>query len=159
VKIVVMSDTHGNYPAAIRALELIPRVDAIVHLGDFCDDAIPVESALERTVIRVAGNCDVGSPLPRELHLRFGDIPVMLCHGDAYGVKRGASHLVEHAVRIGVKIVLFGHTHSPLVLKQNGLLLVNPGALAKTTTTPTFAVVAISNGKAAAEIISLTPHP
>jgi uncharacterized protein len=159
VKIVVISDTHGNYPKAIRAVELVERVDAIVHLGDFCDDVLPVGTAVEQTVIRVPGNCDAGSTLPRELFLRLGDVPVLLCHGDAYGVKRGVACLAEHADRIGARVVLFGHTHSPLVLNQDGLLLVNPGALAKTTAMPTFAVVTLQDGMASAEIISLPEYP
>jgi len=159
VKIVVISDTHGNYPEAIRAVELVERVDAIVHLGDFCDDILPVESAVGQPVIRVPGNCDAGSSLPRELCLRMGDVPVLLCHGDVYGVKRGVARLAEHANRIGAKVVLFGHTHSPLVLNQDGLLLVNPGALAKAAASPTFAVVTLQDGRASAEIISLPAPP
>jgi len=159
VKIVVISDTHGNYPEAIRAVELVERVDAIVHLGDFCDDLLAVRTAVGQTVIRVPGNCDIGSSLPREQYLRIDDVPVLLCHGDAYGVKRGVARLAEHAGRIGARVVLFGHTHSPLVLDKDGLLLVNPGTLAKATAVPTFAVVTLEDGMASAEIISLPESP
>jgi putative phosphoesterase len=159
VKIVVISDTHGNYPAALRAVELIEGVHAIIHLGDCCDDALPLQTALSRTVIRVPGNCDVGSPLPRELLIRLGAIPFLLCHGDAYGVKGGLSRLAEHATWIGAEVVLFGHTHMPLVHNHGRMLFVNPGALQKGNPSPTFALVTLNHGTATARIISLPAAP
>ena len=158
MKIVVISDTHGNYPAALRAVEMITEVDVVIHLGDFCDDALPLQAAFLRSVIRVPGNCDFGSRLPRELSIRFGDVPFMLCHGDAYGVKGGLSRLAEHATRIGAAVVLFGHTHAPLVRYHDGMLFVNPGALQKGNPSPTFALVTLEDQTASARIISL-PAP
>ena len=159
MNIVVISDTHGNYPAMIRAMEMIQEVDAIIHLGDFCDDLLPLEATLSRPFIRVPGNCDIGVRLPRELLLRFGDIPFLLCHGDAYGVKGGVGRLTDHARRIGAQVVLFGHTHTPLIQVSHGLLLVNPGTLEKESPSPTFALITIQDGAATARITPLPPIP
>lgn len=158
MKIVVLSDSHGNYPAALRAVEMIDGAEVIIHLGDFCDDALPLQAALSRTVIRVPGNCDFGASLPRELFIRFGDVPFLLCHGDAYGVKGGLTRLSNHAKRIGAAVVLFGHTHVPLVRPLDGTLFVNPGAIQKGNLSPTFALVTVENGRASARII-LLPAP
>ena len=155
VKIVVLSDTHGNYPAALRAVELTEEVDIVIHLGDFCDDALPLQTALSCTVIRVPGNCDPHARLPHELCIRLGDVLFLLCHGDAHGVKGGLSRLAAHASRLGVKVVLFGHTHAPLTWRHDGILFVNPGTLQKGNPSPTFALVTLENGTAAARIISL----
>lgn len=155
MKIVVLSDTHGNYPDALRAVEMIEAPDVIVHLGDYCDDALPLQAALSRTVIRVPGNCDFGARIPRELFIRFGNVPFLLCHGDAYGVKGGLTRLMDHATRIGAKVVLFGHTHAPLVSNHNGMLFVNPGSIQKGNQSPTFALVTVEDVSAVACIISL----
>lgn len=157
MKIVVLSDTHGNYPDALRAVEMIETPDVIIHLGDFCDDALPLQVALSRTVIRVSGNCDFGARIPRELLIRFGNIPFLLCHGDAHGVKGGLKRLEDHANRIGAKVVLFGHTHAPLVRNHDGMLFVNPGTIQKSNQSLTFALVTVEDGMAVACIISLPP--
>ncbi len=48
------------------------------------------------------------------------------------------------------RVVVFGHTHRPLVCEQNGVVYVNPGALAgdPTGTPGTYAVVTLRGGKA-----------
>ncbi len=158
MKLIVISDTHGNYPAALRAVESIPQVDAVIHLGDFCDDLLPLASALTCKLFRLPGNCDVNSPLPRELFIRFAGVPFLLCHGDAHGVKGGVSRLAEHAHRTGAEVVLFGHTHEPLIQTDKGVLLVNPGALQKGDSSPTFALVTLEEGTVSARIIPL-PDP
>jgi uncharacterized protein len=155
MKLVVISDTHGNYPAALRALESISPADVVIHLGDFCDDALPLQAALECKVIRVPGNCDTTARLPRELFIRFAGVPFLLCHGDAYGVKGGLTRLGAHARRIGAEVVLFGHTHSPLVKSDEGILFVNPGSLQKGENAPTFALVTLAEGTVSAQLIPL----
>jgi putative phosphoesterase len=155
VNIVVISDTHGNYPEAVRAVEMIDEVDVIIHLGDFCDDVLPLQATLSCTVIRVPGNCDISARIPRELLVHLGNVPFLLCHGDAYGVKGGLSRLVNHANRVGAAIVLFGHTHRPLVQTHDGILFVNPGAILKGNPAPTFALITVKDGTASASIISL----
>jgi uncharacterized protein len=158
MKLVVISDTHGNYPAALRAVEMIAEADIVIHLGDCCDDALPLQAALSCPVIRVPGNCDFGSRLPRELFIRFDGVPFLLCHGDAYGVKGGLSRLAVHATRIGAEVVLFGHTHKPLVRNHDGRLFVNPGALQKGNLSPTFALVTLEDQTVSARLITL-PAP
>ncbi len=157
MKLVVISDTHGNYPAALRAVEMIAGADVVIHLGDFCEDTLPLQGALSCKIIRVPGNCDVGARLPRELFLRFGGVPFLLCHGDAYGVKSGTTRLGEHAHRIGAEVVLFGHTHTPLIRSIDGRLFVNPGTLQKGTPSPTFALVTLEEGTVSARLIPLPP--
>jgi len=157
MRLVVISDTHGNYPAALRAVETIPDPDVVIHLGDFCDDVLPVQAALSCTVIRVPGNCDVGARLPRELFLHFAGTPCLICHGDAYGVKGGLSRIAERAVRLGAAVVLFGHTHIPLARTEGGILFVNPGALLKENPAHTFALVTLEEETASARLITLPP--
>ena len=52
-------------------------------------------------------------------------------------------------------VVLFGHTHMPLVTEEDGVLFVNPGSVAlprQADRRRTYAVINVENGKASAHI-------
>ena len=130
MKVLVISDTHGDVNRALSAYALTEPVDVIIHLGDGCADASQLCQALGIPVVNVAGNCDLGANAPRELVWECEGKRILLTHGDRYQVKSGLSRLRQRAEEIGVDAVLFGHTHQALLGKQSGLLLVNPGSLA-----------------------------
>jgi uncharacterized protein len=140
VKVTVVSDTHGNYPAAVRAVSAT-RPDVVIHLGDFCDDALMIESAVGIRVVSVPGNCDPDAVAPRKLTLEIGGVVFLICHGDRFYVKSGLRRLEEAAAAARASIVLFGHTHRPLCERRNGILFVNPGTLAESANELTFAVI------------------
>jgi len=85
MRILVISDTHGNYPLAFKACNLAEPFDALIHLGDGGVDAALLEDALGIKVIHVTGNCDCGSASPRELLWEYEGKKLLLVPGDAYG--------------------------------------------------------------------------
>lgn len=143
MKILVISDTHGNYPLALRAADLAGSIDAVIHLGDGDDDAELLARILDIEVIRVAGNCDSKSSAPRELLWECKGKRLLLAHGDRYGVKAGMSRLEQRGIEIGADAVLFGHTHLATVTALSGILFINPGTLMKSTACTSFAVMEI----------------
>jgi len=155
MKLAIISDTHGNYPLAIRAIEAREGFDHIIHLGDNIDDAWVVEDAIGQEIIKVPGNCDFVSTLPRELTQDFAGKLLFVSHGDRYRVKEGLARLVKKAASTTADIVLFGHTHAPLVEEINNTLFINPGSLAQNCPVPSFAILSIVKGVASAEIITL----
>lgn len=155
--IVVLSDSHGNYPAVIRSVDMVPEAAAVIHLGDFCDDVLPLEAVFSGTVFRVPGNCDLHSRLPREAVLSLEGVTVLICHGDRYSVKGGLERLEAHAARLGAEVVVYGHTHMPLISSHGGILFVNPGSLEYKQLRPTFAVVTLLQQTATARICVLPP--
>jgi len=144
MRVLVISDTHGDVNRAFSAHSLADPVDAIIHLGDGCADASLLCQALGIPVINVAGNCDTGANAPRERVWECEGKRILLTHGDAYQVKSGLAWLRQRAVEIGVDAVLFGHTHKALLEKQPGLLLVNPGTLASYGLHHSYAVLNIT---------------
>jgi putative phosphoesterase len=144
MRILVISDTHGNSPLALKACEMAAPFDALIHLGDGADDATHLGHALEVPVIHVAGNCDIGSASPRELLWECEEKKLLLVHGDAYGVKNGLGRLERRAGEVGADAVLFGHTHRATVTTLSGLLTVNPGTLMSSTQLTTFATLEIT---------------
>lgn len=155
MRILVVSDTHGNYPLAVRAIDRADRVDHIIHLGDVADDAILVEQALDRPVIKVAGNCDLTSTAPKKLCMSFGRKNFLITHGHRYNVKSGLSQLQLEARSAKSHVVLYGHTHLAAIDEREGILFVNPGCLAEACSTKSFALLTITGNGIAAEIIPL----
>lgn len=129
MKVLVISDTHGDVNRAFSAHTLSEPVDIIIHLGDGCADADQLRAALDVPVINIAGNCDPGSNAPRERVWECEGKRILLTHGDAYQVKSGLAKLRQRAEDIGADAVLFGHTHQGVLENHSGLLLVNPGTL------------------------------
>jgi uncharacterized protein len=154
MKLLVISDSHGNYVHALKAHQLAGPVDHIIHLGDGAEDARLMEQVLEVRVHRVAGNCDFDQEIPRELTLEFGDCRVFLTHGNRHLVKSGLGQLIRKGVEVGAQVVLYGHTHQPAVASDQGMLLVNPGAL-KEGFPGSYAIVTVEGAQARAEIFGL----
>jgi uncharacterized protein len=151
MKLLVISDSHGNYPHAFRAHELAGEVDHVIHLGDGCEDARLLEEVLEVPVHRVAGNCDYEPELPKELTLEFEECRVYVTHGNRHMVKSGLGQLIGRGMETKASLVLYGHTHLPSVQSADGMLLVNPGAL-KPGFPMSYAIVTVEGGEVTAEI-------
>lgn len=153
MKIMVISDTHGNYLAPFTCLDDNSGVDLIVHLGDEISDGRMLGSLTRIPVILVPGNCDPEARERRELCDVFGGQKIFMTHGDLYRVKSGLDPLIRKAASEEASIVLFGHTHTPLVQRENGMLLVNPGTLMASCKTKSYALLTIAKNGATAEII------
>ncbi len=140
---MVVSDTHGNENALLRAYETAGKVDLLIHLGDGEGDTGLLTDLYATPVIKVAGNCDFGSTAPRELMINIEGRQLLMTHGDRYYVKSGIERLVNHGASSGADIVLYGHTHNPLAENNGSMLVLNPGALCLHTNRRTFAVVTL----------------
>lgn len=145
MKVLVMSDTHGDVSRAFIALSLVEPVDVVIHLGDGSADAELLREALDVPVISIAGNCDPGSRAPREHLWECEGKRILLTHGDAYQVKSGLGRLQKRAEEVGADAVLFGHTHQSVFENHAVLLLVNPGALSNAAHHRSVAVLNITS--------------
>jgi uncharacterized protein len=154
MRLLVISDSHGNYPHAFKAHQLAGPVDHIIHLGDGAEDARLLAQVLEVPVILVAGNCDPDPRLPQELTLDFGQYRVLLTHGNRQMVKSGLKQLVGKGIEAGAKVVLYGHTHCSAVQTEAGILFVNPGTL-KEGFPGSYAILTLGKTEAHAEIFPL----
>ena len=155
MRMLLVSDTHGNQTALLKAHEAAGSCDAVIHLGDGAQDTQLLEAVDDQIqLFQVAGNCDLGSTAPRELICTFGKVRLLLCHGDRYGVKTGLSRLIERGHAAEVTAVLYGHTHLAQSVEQDGLLLVNPGTLAAPVPFKSYAILEIAE-----DGIRATIHP
>lgn len=152
LRILVVSDTHGDRRQLYRLVEEHPEARYLLHLGDGAADTDDLLLDCAVTVLQVAGNCDFSSSYPVEQEHTFGGVPFFFTHGHRYGVKGGTAHLEAEARRRQAQIALFGHTHQPLVHYTDGLYLLNPGSLRYGGS---YAMVDIESGKAVPHIAQL----
>lgn len=154
MKILLVSDTHGNQQLLLEALEKIPNdIDLVLHLGDGYDDTTLISSLVDAELIGVRGNCDMVSSFPCEAVLSLEGITLCAVHGHEYQVKSGFTQLEKHAEAIGADLVVYGHTHIARFEEVNGIRYLNPGSLWRAVTPPSCAVVEIINGQINAEIL------
>lgn len=155
MKILVVSDTHGNFSPVLQAHSLTEPVDAVIHLGDGVEDANLLHSLIHLDVITVSGNCDHDATAPREMLWICEGKRVLLAHGDAYGVKGGLERLEQRANEVDADIVLFGHSHRATCITSSGILFLNPGTLMRTSTNKTFAILEILDGCIKARLLDI----
>ncbi len=133
-RILVVSDTHIPYRAS-RVPETMLRLidsleyDIVVHAGDLCEESIlEWVKSLGGEVYVVQGNMDY-LPLPETAKFRAGDVDVGVVHGHQVYPRGNLAKLTGIARKLGVKLLISGHTHYPLVSMHGGVLHVNPGSL------------------------------
>jgi putative phosphoesterase len=131
----VVSDTHfPRFGRALpRALERGLRragVTRILHLGDMTDLlAVPLFEAIA-PFDAVAGNNDgaaIVERFGRRKLVQVEDVRIGMIHGDG---RRGTtkSRALEAFADGEADVILFGHSHRPLVAREGRVLLANPGS-------------------------------
>lgn len=130
MRILVLSDSHGNAPGILKAIELQPSAEVILYLGDGERDTLAIARQYpDKKLIQVSGNCDFAPSHSLEKTVVLNGCKIFLCHGHTCHVKSGLDELAHRASAAGCNVALFGHTHQPLVNYRDGLYLMNPGSI------------------------------
>ena len=149
MKILIVSDSHGRCYYLERAYNRVKPIDLLIHLGDLEGDQEYIRAIAECPVEFVSGNNDYFTNIPREKVIDVGKYKVMLTHGHRYGVNAGVDHLKYIASLNKADIVMFGHTHQPLIdLKDDTIWAINPGSITlprQLGRIPTFIVMEIDS--------------
>ncbi len=121
-----------------QAIEL-EHPDYVFHLGDHDRDAEQISAEYPTLpMVWVRGNCDGWSGLlPDEVEINVEDLRFFMVHGHHFGVRDSTAMLVREALKRHDHVVLFGHTHLPLIEDHTGepgtggkpLLVLNPGSI------------------------------
>lgn len=129
MKILVVSDTHGKIQALERVLKKEGHPDLLIHCGDLEGQGDLIKELADCPCYLVGGNCDLFTGLPQEQVLEVEGKRIFVTHGHIYGVDGGLYALMEAGRSRNCQVILFGHTHCPMVDWHNGFLLMNPGSL------------------------------
>ncbi|MDE6699718.1 MAG: metallophosphoesterase [Acetatifactor sp.] len=128
MKVLIVSDTHKKNDTYLNLLKL-HKPDLVIHCGDAEGAEYLLTEAADCPVHIVLGNNDFFSSLPRELELEIGKYKVWVTHGHNYYVSMGNETIKREAVARGMDIVCYGHTHRPVVDRDDDIIAVNPGSL------------------------------
>lgn len=118
----------------------------ILHAGDVGGDEVLDELGLIAPVLAVFGNTDApGNPrLTQAVERTMHGVRLHVNHGHELGVPKPEKLLA----RYDADVIVYGHTHVPLVTRADGRLVVNPGAAgpARFDIRPSVAILEIEGG-------------
>lgn len=128
-RIMIVSDTHRRHINLAEALYQEGRIDMLLHLGDIEGEEDIIQELAACPMIFVPGNNDFFSIHSKEREIEIAGRKVLLTHGHYYYVSLDLQTIREEAVARGMDIVMFGHTHRPVISVEENITLINPGSI------------------------------
>lgn len=120
-RIGLISDTHGLLRP--EALDFLAGSDHILHAGDICGPEVLDRLRDIAPVTAVRGNNDRG-----EWALALQEIEAVDWDGVRILMIHDLGELPRDRLRDGVRVVVSGHSHKPVVQERDGVVFVNPGS-------------------------------
>ena len=131
-RIMIVSDTHRRHGNLAEAIYNEGHLDMLIHLGD-------VEG--EEEVIKSIAGCET-------IFIELGGKKIWLTHGHNYYVSLDLKVIEQEAVARGMDIVMFGHTHRPVIIVEDNITLINPGSISyprQADGIPTYIILEIND--------------
>lgn len=155
MRIGLISDTHGLLRPEV--FDHFADVERILHAGDVGSLDILTELEALAPVTAVYGNTDgfdLRARLPAVAAIEFAGREFVVVHGDQFGTPTPP---VLRAAYPAADIVVFGHTHRPVVDRGGGRIVVNPGAAGprRFNLRPSVGLLTISEKEVSVEIVEL----
>lgn len=126
MRLGIISDTHGLLRAEV--FETFKAVDHILHGGDVGTWEILIELQTLAPVTAVYGNTDgpeLRGKLTQVAQIELDGFEIVVTHGDQFGHPTPAK---LHDAFPRAEIIVFGHTHKPLLeLVDRTVTVINPG--------------------------------
>ena len=117
-RVGLISDTHGLLRP--EALAYLRGSDHIVHAGDIGKPEILEALRALAPVTAVRGNNDRGGwarAVPGTANVQIDGVAIHVLHD-----------VKELRLQPGVRVIVSGHSHKPMVEERDGVLYVNPGS-------------------------------
>lgn len=155
MRLGLISDTHGLLRAEV--FDVFEGVDHILHAGDIEDEDILDALATIAPVTAVWGNVDgwdLRRRVPEVAEVELDGVRAVVFHGMQLGspTPEKAAAAYPHA-----GLVVFGHSHRPVVQQVGSVLAVNPGSAGprRFRDPVTVAVAEIEDGRVTATLVEL----
>ena len=150
----LIADTHGL--VRTEALHALAGVDLILHAGDVGGPDVIAALQNIAAVQAVSGNTDpIAHGLPDAIDIELQGVRIHVSHGHELG-----SPTPERlAARYESDVIVYGHTHRPLVQQVGTTLVINPGAAGprRFDLRPSVAMLTLPERKV--RLIELEPGP
>lgn len=147
MRIGIISDTHGSITAWEKVVSSVFRnVELIIHAGDVLYhgprnplpegyDPQKLAAAINASGVPIVisrGNCDaevdqllVAWPLQSPYaFVQIESLRFLVNHGH----QLMPEEMEAQALRYGVQLFVFGHSHIPVITRKNNIILLNPGS-------------------------------
>lgn len=126
MRLGVISDTHGLLRPEV--FDVFAGVDHILHAGDIGPPELLTELEALAPVTAVYGNTDgwdVRARVPQVAQVELDGFRIVVTHGDQFGSPTPEK---LHAAFPAAEILVFGHTHRPLLTVVDVVVTaMNPG--------------------------------
>ncbi|MBM7624904.1 phosphodiesterase [Sporohalobacter salinus] len=161
MKLGIVSDTHGSLLAWRKAVDYLEDTDMILHAGDLlyhgARNPLPSGYDTEELVnelndfsgnfLAVKGNVDslvddwvLPYPLSEYSVVIDNERKIVIYHGYQHESKE---ERIEFANQFGADILIYGHTHKPLLERKEEVILLNPGSVALPKQKPARSTIAL----------------
>jgi uncharacterized protein len=157
----VVADTHTSPTRTGRSLEPVieffrrMKVGLILHAGDAGHASVLQSLEQVAPTVAVRGNADpldLIETLPDRVWIEAGSRTVLLLHGHHGKTALKAARAVAAP---DIDLVVFGHSHKPLIERKGRTILFNPGSPTERRWNPHFGVglVRVSDAEVEPELI------
>ncbi|RWZ54733.1 metallophosphoesterase [Halobacillus fulvus] len=143
MKIIVLSDTHMPKKGTIlpeRFVRELNQTDLIIHAGDWQTLEVYEQLKSYAPVKGVSGNVD-----EEEVRKRFPEKEILEVNGKRIGIVHGhgekkttEKRVVEAFEGEQLDLIIFGHSHLPLLRFVKKTMLFNPGSLMDKRRLPSY---------------------
>lgn len=140
MKYIFVSDIHGSVDGVKKIVEIYKKEQAnkIIILGDTAssmnsDDNKKIAEILndmKNNVEVIRGNCDT-ILFEDMLDFEMYDTDILYVNGQYITITHGHHYNAEKFSENCCNIFMQGHTHIPMLQKQNGIIFANPGSITR----------------------------
>ncbi|HEX8242046.1 MAG TPA: metallophosphoesterase family protein [Longimicrobium sp.] len=157
MRLGLISDTHGLLRAQV--FEVFAGVDHILHAGDVGPAELLDELAAIAPVTAVWGNVDgwdVRNRVKEVAELELAGVRIVVIHGMQLGSPTPEKVAAAHP---DAGLVVFGHSHRPVIRQVGATLAVNPGSAGRQRFRDpvSVALADLTDGKVTARLVDLDP--
>ena len=133
------SDNHGDKMILDKIKTKYPHCDAYLHAGDS-----EMMLSKQSDWLSVIGNCDFDYDLPRYRMIEINGIKILLTHSHLFYSKQD---MYDLAKQTQCHVVIYGHTHRPMVEQYDDIYMINPGSCAhnRDGSLPCFMILSFDN--------------
>jgi putative phosphoesterase len=148
LKIVVFADSHKD----VKTMEAVIKKEkpqTVIHLGDHITDGKRLQKIFpDLRVEMVPGNTDAVTGYPSDKIIEWNGKRIFITHGDRYDVNFGLARLFFKGLSEKADIILFGHTHSPLLEHpEDHVWVMNPGSIRASGNSASYGIILLKNDK------------
>ncbi|MDJ1646174.1 metallophosphoesterase family protein [Mycoplasma phocimorsus] len=124
---IILSDNHGDLQVISDILSS-EKYDIAIHLGDYLCESSFMKKHFD---FYVAGNNDFDFNAKESYELEIEGLRISLQHGHligSYEQLEDVNFMINYANKYKIDILMFGHTHTPLLFTNKSVTLINPGS-------------------------------